>query len=322
MGYGNYSHAAHVALTRKRSNSTSAEVFGQVGCHELMDPHGVNMRESRDSEAHPHSLAVIFALDVSGSMGGIPTYLATTTLPDFMKAMLDAGVTDPQIMFMGIGNAASDSAPLQVGQFESTERLMDQWLTWLYLEGGGSGGNESYELAAYFASRHTDIDCVKKRGRRGYLFMTGDEPPNPVVSRTQVKRLIGDKLKDDIPIADIIEEVQRTYEPFFLIPDPGRGQRIEREWRDVLGDRVIIMDSPDDTSYVSAGLVSLLEGAVPSLPALVARLQDAGLDAEVTKRVAKALTPFAASLERDGAPLPRLGTTNVPPSSDDSGMDQ
>ena len=29
---------------------------------------------------------------------------------------------------------------LQVGQFESTAELMDQWLTWTYLEGGGGGG--------------------------------------------------------------------------------------------------------------------------------------------------------------------------------------
>src|SRR5690606_11730019 len=156
----------------------------------------------RDSEAHPASVGVIFALDVSGSMGEIPAKLATQTLPTFMKAMLDAGVPDPQVLFMGIGFAGQggDRAPLQVGQFESTESLMDQWLTNLYLEGGGGGGNESYELAMYFAARHTAMDCVEKRGRRGYLFMTGDEPPNPVVSREQVKRLIGDDLAADIPI--------------------------------------------------------------------------------------------------------------------------
>ena len=60
---------------------------------------------------------------------------------------------------------------MAVGQFESTAELMDQWLTWTWLEGGGGAGDrESYELALYFAARHLDLDCHRKRGQRGYLF--------------------------------------------------------------------------------------------------------------------------------------------------------
>lgn len=322
MGYGRYSHDAHVALTSKRSSSSTSELFTRRGCHELMNPKGVTFRESRDSEAHPNSLGIIFALDVSGSMGEIPSYLATTTLPDFMKAMLDAGVADSQVLFMGIGYGDGDAAPLQVGQFESTETLMDQWLTWLYLEGGGGGGNESYELAMYFAARHTKMDCLEKRGRRGYLFITGDEPPNPAVSRTQVKRLIGDELDQDIPITDMVEETQRGFEPFYLIPDPGRGSRVGRAWRDLLGDRVVVMESPDDTSYVAAGLVSLLENAVPSLDALVGRFIAAGMEEAKAAGIGKALTPFAASLGRDGTPPPPLGGSGINPPGGDSGFDR
>jgi hypothetical protein len=322
MGYGTYSHDAHLALTSARSGSSTSELFTQRGCHELMDPFGVRVRESRDSESHPQSLGIIFALDVSGSMGEIPARLATHTLPDFMRAMLDAGITDPQVLFMGIGNAASDRAPLQVGQFESTEKLMDQWLTWMYLEGMGGGGNESYELAMYFAARHTAMDCLEKRGRRGYLFITGDEPPNPAVSRTQVQRLIGDELQDDIPIADIIEETQRSFEPFYLIPDPQRGHQVGRAWRDLLGERVIVMESPDDTSYVAAGLVSLLEEAVPSLEALVAKLRKAGLSSEQAGRVGKSLTGFAAALERDGTPRPEIQDPRLPHNDEQSGFDR
>lgn len=322
MGYSSYSHAAHLALTAARGNASDAEVFGQTGCNELMNPFGVKARESRDSESHPESLAIIFALDVSGSMGEIPARLARHTLPDFMRAMLDAGIADPQILFMGIGNAISDSAPLQVGQFESGEKLMDKWLTMLFLEGGGGGGNENYELAMYFAARHTEIDCLQKRHRRGYLFMTGDEPPNPAVSSTQVKRLTGDKLKSDIPIADMIEELQRSYEPFYLIPDPGRGQSVGREWRDLLGDRVVIMESPDDTSYVAAGLVSLLEEAAPDLDSLMKRFRKAGLETLQVKRIGKALTDFAAALERDGSPRPKVSPPRIPPNDEQSGYDR
>lgn len=322
MGYGAYSHDAHVAMTRSRTAASIKEVFTQRGCHELMNPHGVRARESRDSESHPNSLGVVFALDVSGSMGRIPHKLANETLPAFMKALLEAGVPDAQVMFMAVGCAASDAAPLQVGQFESTERLMDQWLTSMFLEGGGGGGNESYELAMYFAARHTEMDCVIKRGRRGYMFLTGDEPPNPSISRYQVKRLMGDDLADDLPIGTVIEELQRTFEPFFLIPDPQRAERVERAWRDLLGDRVIVMQGPDDTAYVAAGLVSLLEGAVPSLEGLVQRFSAAGMAGERAAAIARALTPFAASIGRDGAPDPSLRSTGLPSSDGPSGFDR
>jgi hypothetical protein len=171
----------------------------------------------------------------------------------------------------------------------------------------------------YFAARHTAMDCVEKRGRRGYFFFTGDEPPNPVVSRTQVEAIIGDTLADDVPIGRVVDELQRTFEPFFLIPDPTRGANIERDWRDVLGSRVIVMDSPDDTSPVAAGAVALLEGAAPSLDALVDRLERAGFDRSRLRSMAKALAPFAATIDRDGLPRPSL-TKARPTSGGPSGM--
>ncbi|HKV09019.1 MAG TPA: VWA domain-containing protein [Thermoanaerobaculia bacterium] len=310
-------------MTSARAAAPGKEVFTQAACHPLMNPQGLKLRESRDSEPHPNSLGVVFALDVSGSMGEIPKKLAVETLPAFMKAMLDAGVADPQVLFMAIGYADGDRAPVQIGQFESTERLMDQWLTWMYLEGGGGGGNESYELAMYFAARHTDMDCVKKRNRRGYLFITGDEPPNPVVSASQVRNVFGDKLPGDIPVRDVIEEVQRSFEPFFLIPDLARAKNIQAGWRDLLGDRVIAMESPDDTSYVAAGLVSLLEGAVASLPELGKRFEASGIPVQRARAVVRAIEPFAASIGRDGAPEPPLRGPAVMPAGDGpSGWDR
>ncbi len=302
MGYGMYSHAAHLALTEKRETKAT-EVFTQRRCHPLMDPHGVVVRESRDSDEHPESLAVMFALDVSGSMGDIPKRMATTTLPRFMQALQRARVESPQLCFVAVGNAISDAAPLQVGQFESTEGLIDQWLTAMYLEGGGAGGNESYELAMLFAARHTRLDCVEKRGRRGYLFLTGDEPPNLAVSREQVKRVIGVDLAHDLPIRDLIVDLLRTWEPFFLVPGADRARDIERPWRDLLGDRVVVMGDDDDTCAVAAGLVSLLEGAVDGLDGLVGLMTADGFSREAAARVARALAPFAASICKDGAPV-------------------
>ena len=49
MGYGSYSHEAHVAITQARQQLPQQQVFKQTKCHPLMNPHGVKFRESRDS---------------------------------------------------------------------------------------------------------------------------------------------------------------------------------------------------------------------------------------------------------------------------------
>lgn len=320
MGYGSYSYEAHESLTRARSELPRQAVFRQERCHPLMEPHGVRWRESRDSEAHPRSLGIIFSLDVTGSMGDIPDLLARHRLPAFMKALLDAGVQDPQVLFMAVGDADCDRAPLQVGQFESSERQMDQWLTWSYLEGGGgAAGTESYELGMYFAARHTDLDCWRKRKQRGYFFMTGDERPYGYVSRKQVAQLIGDTLEQDLPVKQVVDELQQTYEPFFLIPDLARRRNCERDWRELLGDRVICMEDPVDTVEVAAGLVGLCEGAFSDLDAVARHLKKQDVTRQRLGAVIRALTPFAATLGRDGVPRPHLEDEHLPTNDDNSG---
>src|SRR5438128_948260 len=43
--------------------------------HPKMDPRGVRVRESRDSDAHPESHAVVVLFDVTGSMHRVPRVL-------------------------------------------------------------------------------------------------------------------------------------------------------------------------------------------------------------------------------------------------------
>jgi hypothetical protein len=293
MGNGNYSIAAHEALLRGRTNIPAEQVFRQTQCHPLMNPKGVKLRESRDSADHPESQGIVFALDVSGSMGEIPRIMAQQQLPSFMKVLMDCQIRDPQVLFMAIGNATSDTAPLQVGQFESTAELMDQWLTWTYLEGRGGGEGESYDLGFYFLATHTEMDCMVKRNKRGYLFMTGDETPFPTLSKHIVEGIVSDKLDDDIPLEEVIAEVQKTYIPFFIIPDRTRARRCERRWRDLLGDHVLCLESPVDVCFVAAGALLLSEGRVSNLEELAKLLRKAGMPSNRSNHVTKSLTPFA-----------------------------
>ena len=301
MGYGSYSFDAHERLTTARATTAREEVFQQKKCHPLMNPFGVRVRESRDSAEHPTSLGVVFALDVTGSMGNIPDLLARKELPTFMKLLLDCGIASPQVLFTAVGDATCDRAPLQVGQFESEAELMDQWLTWSFLEGGGGGSfQESYELAMYFAARHTSMDCWEKRKHRGYFFMTGDEHPYPRVSKAQVKGLIDDTIGDDLPIEDVIAELQVSFEPFFLVPDKRRGERCGERWRELLGAHAIFLERPEDTCVVSAALVGLCEGALADLDEVAARLKATGMKRSRIGGVLGALEPFADAMEDRG----------------------
>lgn len=294
MGYGNYSHAAHAALIADRANSSANEVFTQRNCHPLMNPKGLKVRESHDSKDHPNSMSVVFALDVTGSMGEIPELIAKKELPTFMKLLTACGIPDPQLMFMAIGDSGSDDSPLQIGQFESTAELMDQWLTRSYLEGGGGGnGVENYELAFYVLAQHTDIDCWTKRKKKGYLFMTGDELPYDAVSRQHVEALIGDRLDADIPVEEAVAAAAENYHLFFLIPDLKRRKYCEKRWRELLGDHVICMESPEDTCAVAAAIVGLTENALADIDAAVKALIDNGIERGRASAVARALKSYA-----------------------------
>jgi hypothetical protein len=183
MGSGQWSPATYNdrAVLRARSGkdafdfSADAIRSGRLRPHQTLDPQGLERRESRDSEEHPQSNAIIISLDVTGSMGRVVRGIHGD-LPHLHELLLGHKyIPDPQILFMAVGDATCDQAPLQVGQFESDNR-MDQNLENMILEGGGGGQKtESYELALYVAGRHTSIDCWEKRKQKGYLFMIGDE---------------------------------------------------------------------------------------------------------------------------------------------------
>ncbi|GAA3091673.1 hypothetical protein [Streptosporangium carneum] len=269
MGSGIWSTDVYAAATSYRAaRGASAFAYSDSGArtvHDDLNPYGVAARESRDSDEHPNTLAVAVLFDVTGSMGGVPRTLQTK-LPDLLGLLLRKGyATDPQILFGAIGDATCDRAPLQIGQFESDNR-MDEDLGKILLEGGGGGQKtESYELAMYFMARHTSLDCFEKRGRRGYLFVIGDELPYPKVSRRQVQQVIGDRLGQDVPTREIVAELTRTYDVYYILP-AGASNSGDRQvldaWRALLGQNVLELDDLDAVCETIALTVGLGEDAI------------------------------------------------------------
>ncbi|MEU8341673.1 hypothetical protein SAMN05443665_1001194 [Actinomadura meyerae] len=299
MGSGHWSTDVYAARASYRA-STGASAFaysdgGATAVHPDLDPRGVTVRESRDSDDHPESLAIGVLFDVTGSMGTVPRTLQTK-LPDLLGLLLRKGyVEHPHILFGAVGDATCDRAPLQVGQFEADNR-MDDDLGKILLEGGGGGQmRESYELAMYFMARHTAIDCFDKRGKRGYLFMIGDELAYPKAKRREIAEVIGGEPDEDVPVAEIVRELRRRYDVYFIIPE-GAYHSGSREladfWRGLLGQNVLYLDDLDAVCETIALTIGLAEDAI-DLGEGLEHLAEAGSDAGAS--VSRALAPLEAS---------------------------
>ncbi len=225
--------------------------------HESMEPKKALLRESRDSEAHPNSVPIIFALDVTGSMGRIPHYLVKDGLPNLMAGIIQRGVPDPQILFLAIGDFNYDRHPLQVGQFESGDEELDLWLTRTYLEGGGGGNEgESYGLAWYYGAMHTATDAWDKRKQKGFIFTVGDEPNLRTIPSKVIDEIMGESQKVTYSDSEILAKAQERYHVYHLhITETASGSRSMGYWRELLGDHCIEIKNHQDLSKIVAEIV-------------------------------------------------------------------
>ena len=309
-----YKEAARLRKKAGKSDfayNDAARSTGKWVIHPTLDPKGVTYRESRDSETHPRSNAISVLFDETGSMGGIPRVFQKK-LAELMNVLLIKGyIEDPQILFGAFGDATCDRVPLQVGQFESGVE-MDDHLRNIILEGGGGGtDHESYELALYFLARHTSIDCWEKRGRKGYAFLIGDEQAYPAINKQHVATLMGDSLQANIPLRQIIAEVQRRYHFFFIFPrnaSHGSDEGIQHFWRDLLGQHVIFLDDENAVSETIALTIGITEDAI-NLAKGEADLGDVGASHAAINAARKALQTYASGKDittTTGGNLPGL----------------
>jgi hypothetical protein len=274
MGSGKWSTNVYAEHTRYKaaagkstfdySDNLHRSGRGVWRVHDTLNPYGVRFRESRDSDEHPASTAIAITFDVTGSMLGIPVTLQHK-LPELLGLLLRKNyVSHPQILFGAIGDATCDRVPLQIGQFESDNR-MDENLENIFLEGGGGQRTESYELAMYFFARHTYIDCWNKRHHKGYLFLIGDEMAYPRVKRREVQSLIGSGLERDLPTKTVVRELRERYHVFYILPRSasyGGDPQILGFWRNLLGEHVLELDDPSAVCETIALAIGLLEGTI------------------------------------------------------------
>ena len=331
MGSSTYSHddkAARDAFKAARSIPTfayhAAVASGRAsGVHPSLSPRGVALRESRDSTEHPISLPLGVIMDTSGSMRTVPKIIQSK-LSKLMGTLLDdkasgkryLGDAYPAILVGACDNYKGIGADgcLQVGQFESgieiDNDVTNLWLT----NNGGDAYHESYELPLYFFARHTAHDNWDKRGRKGYLFIIGDEDPFDTVSASEVRAVIDDGLEQDVPLATVIAEVQERYHVFFIIPNLSTNYNstgLFTRWVERLGERVLKLDDPEKVCELIAATVALCEENVG--------IDDLDTD-KVSDGISTALVPLASSVlaARSASGVARIDASTLPAVSGDA----
>lgn len=265
MGGGTFSPSAYASFSSSTVGKSTDEIYTSSHLHADLNPLNVKMRESRDSADNPNSTPLIVAIDVTGSMGIIADNIARKGLGTLFTGVLDRKpITDPHVMFMAVGDAYYDQAPLQVSQFEADNRIVEQ-LTQIYLEhGGGGNGFESYNLPWYFAANHTIHDSMEKRGKRGYLFTIGDEEAPGDLTPAQIKRFIGDTVEPQSTKA-MLELVQRTYDVYHVVILQGDHCRHSpdqtlKSWRELLGQHVIPLSDYTKLAETIVSTIEIAEG--------------------------------------------------------------
>lgn len=267
MGGGSWSSSTYDRVTgaKMRSGSTfgyTSEAFrtGIRKAHESLDPlkaGNPTIRESRDGVEHPESTPIAIAFDVTGSVGSNPSYLQSDLKNVFGMLVRKDIVPDPQISIVAYGDAYCDDVPLQVGQFESDNRIDDE-LDNVFIEGGGGGnGGETSTLAALYLAENTRTDAWEKRGKKGYCFFIGDEKALDLKA-SQIRDFMGSPDPSNVTAAEAFRKLQEKWNVWFLLIDNGAAklQRSESCYKDLLGSECVIKIS--DGHEAPATIVSII----------------------------------------------------------------
>jgi len=244
MGCGTWTSSSWDSYKRTKgidSTSTVKDIYSRE-LDDSMNPRNVSIRESCDSDEHPNSNAIILGLDVTGSMGHLAEQIAKESLNTLITEIYNnESLVDPQIMIAAIGDTYYDDAPLQVSQFESDIRIAES-LSKIYFEAGGGGNEgESYLALYYFAARHTSIDCMNKRNKKGVLYTIGDEPCLDILPSNHIAKVFGDTNVSDVHFDDIFNEVSKSYDVYHIVANGSWHDRSLSSWREKIGERAMFI---------------------------------------------------------------------------------
>jgi len=266
MGYTRYD----ASDWRSYASTTSSRTYHDYAARSLapeLDPTKFGIRESLASAANPRPTPIILGLDVTGSMGILAEAMRRGLGTCFSEVLARSGagalVSDPSLLACAIGDMEYDRAPIQATQFENDPVTLGKQIEALYLEGGGGGNaHESYLGPLYFAAMRTRCSAFEAPdARKGFLFTMGDEEPQMVLTRAQVKQFFSDNIERDLTAEDLLGIVRRNWHYFHLMVEEGShfqscGDRVTKKWRALLGQNALALS---DHTKMAEIVVSTIE---------------------------------------------------------------
>ena len=284
-------------ISSNSSTGFSAQTNNVVGVsksiHLSMDPTRFKENKLKCDKPNP----IIFALDVTGSMGNWSKIIYEKMPMFYGQIMMQNYLKDPSISFCAVGDATSDQSPLQVSEFGQGKEI-DQLIGKMYLEGGGGGNqHESYELSAYFYDHHVELTNVEIP----FFFLTGDEGYWEKLSGGTIDNIIGANPHQDFIGKNIWQDLMKKYN-VFLIKKPFTNLKVEpkiiKQWNEALGEeRVLLIKTPKACIDVILGAIAITSGA-RTMEGYIKDMKDRQQSEERIEEVSNALIKYVKKFEQ------------------------
>ena len=247
LGYDYASARAAYAKSKPKSKRIPSEATSSTpksvkGRHGSIPPPVARDGDLVTTSTHP----VVVSLDVTGSMSTWPNLILERLA--LLGKEIEHHAPNYALCISAFGNAEFDSDPIQVPEFESgppLEKLVEK----IYPEGGGVDGRQSSPLIAYYFLNHCKMDEAVKP----IFFIITDAFCNNKITKTVVKRFIGDNIEEDLDPEDIIHKLQEIFSIFVIL----RQDACHEYWSGIVGhERVLPLHQPRDIIELIIGTVA------------------------------------------------------------------
>ena len=240
---------------------------------------------------------IIFALDVTGSMGDWAKIIYQKLPMFYGQIMMQQYLSDPAISFCAIGDhkVTEDPIPIQICEFKRGKEL-DEVLSQLVLwKSGGGNEHESYELTAYFYDSLTKFSSSEMP----FFFVTGDEGFWEEIEINTLKNVYGVENKQSINSRDVWKNLMKKYNVFHIhkpYTSVNYENKIHKQWIETIGEeRVLDISNPKACVDVILGAIALTSGR--TLENYINDMKKRGQDEDRIKEVIRAIEKYSKKLE-------------------------
>ena len=274
--------------TKSTTFSSAGFSTGSSGVKPEYDPKNIKVRESRSSPANPHPTPIIVAMDCTGSMQDLAVSMLKNVGTLMSEIYTRDVVSDPHVMAMFFDDVTTaPNTALQATQFEADMVIIDQLKDLSFIGLGGGNNHESSSLPLFFAQNKCDCDAFSE-GRKGFIFLIGDDGVPPALTRQQLINIFGPDFDpgEEQSFETLLEQVQENWHVFNVIPTRGGHRSLDwvvSGWQKVLGERAIPLEDIDRLAEVLVAIMQVIAGADKAMVA--ASFKDPGTSLVVSKAI-------------------------------------